>query len=45
VLAVDNREVEAEFLRKLVLPLQKHRGWRGDDDRIDPAPQEQFPHD
>jgi hypothetical protein len=45
VLPIDDGEVEAEFLRKLVLPLKQHRGRRGDDDHFDTTPQEQFPND
>ena len=45
MLAIDNGEVEAEFLRKLVLPLQKHRGWSGDDDRLDATPQQHLSND
>ena len=45
VLPVDDREVETEFLRELVLPLQQHRSRRSDHDHVDAAPQQQFPHD
>ena len=45
VLAIDDREVEAELLRQLVLPLQQHRSRRRDDDHLDAAPQEQLSND
>ena len=45
VLAVDDGEVEAEFLRQLVLPLQQHRGRRRDDDHLNAAAQEQLSND
>ena len=45
VLAIDDGEVEAEFLRQLVLPLQQHRSWRRDNDHLNAAAQEQLSHD
>ena len=45
VLAVDDGEVEAEFLRQFVLPLQQHRGRRRDDDHLDATAQEQLSND
>jgi hypothetical protein len=45
VLTVDDGEVEAEFLRQLVLPLQQHRRRRRDDDHLDATPQEQLSND
>ena len=45
VVPIDDGEVETEFLREFVLPLQQHRSGRGDDDHVDAAPQQQFPHD
>ncbi len=45
VLTVDDGEVEAEFLRQLVLPLQQHRGRSRDDDHLDAATQHQLLND
>jgi hypothetical protein len=40
VFPIDDREVKAEFLRQLVLPLQQHRGRRGDYNHFDATPDE-----
>ena len=45
MLAIDDGEVEAEFLRQLVLPLQQHRRRRGDDDHLDAAAQQHLSND
>ena len=45
VLAVDDSEVEAKFLRQFVLPLQQHRGRRGDENHVDTTPQKQLAND
>ena len=42
---IDDREIEAEFLRQLVLPLQQHRRRRRDDDHLDATPQQQLSND
>ncbi|WP_316225049.1 MULTISPECIES: hypothetical protein [unclassified Bradyrhizobium] len=44
MLAVDDREIEAEFLRQFVLPLQQHRCRCGDHDGVDPAAQQELAH-
>lgn len=42
VFAIDDREIQAKLLCEFVLPLQQHRRWRGDNDHLDPAPQQQL---
>ena len=42
---VDNREAQPEPRLKLIRPLPEHRGRRGNDDKVDPTPQQQFAQD
>jgi hypothetical protein len=45
IVAIDDREAQAEFLRQLVLPLRCHRCRTGYDHIIDAAAQKHFPED
>lgn len=45
IAAVDNGEVQTEFLGQLVLPLQQHGGRRRDHDDVGPPSQEQLADD
>ena len=45
VVAINDREVETELLRQLVLPLQQHGGRRRHDHDVNAPAQEHLPHD
>ncbi len=45
IVAVDDREAQAELRFELILPLSHHARWRGDNREVDPPAQQEFAKD